>query len=70
MCIPDLSRHALRRAALTQRGVVGRPVQGAVADRRGLGHAAQLCRWTRDVNPGQPSCNKVGARPSVARIEN
>ena len=48
-----------QRSALTQPGVGGRPVQGAVADRRGLGHAAQLCRWTRDVNPGQPSCNKV-----------
>ena len=53
-----------QRAALTQRRIVGGPVQGAEADGRGLGHAAQLCRWTRDVNPRQPSCNKVVIIPS------
>ena len=53
-----------QRSPLTQRSVVGRPVQGAVADGRRLGHAAQLCRRTPDVNPRQPSCNNARRHPA------
>lgn len=50
-----------QRPALMQRGVVDGPVQGAIADGRRLGHAAQLCRCTTDVNPRQALRNKAGA---------
>ncbi len=64
--------HALRhlriepdrqRTTLTQRGVVGRTIKGLVASQYGLGHAAQLCRWTCNVNHGEASCNKARRKP-------
>ena len=48
-----------QRSTLTQRRVVVRPVQSAVAGGRRPGREAQLCRWTHDVNPRHASCNNA-----------
>ena len=52
-----------QRPALTQRCIVGQPVQGAVARGRRLRHATQLYRWTPNVDPTQPLHNKAPVTP-------
>jgi hypothetical protein len=60
-CVPGRRRVEPdgQRSTLTQRRVVGGPVQGAVAARFRFGHAVQLSRWTREVNPRQASYNNA-----------